>query len=84
MPVITENNNKEKNIIKQKYINKFNFDIIKNKNWGNNINFENKNSYKVKFLLERNKLLKLDTDVEEMNSKELKKEKFKIRNKSNL
>lgn len=84
LPVITENNNKEKNIIKQKYINKFNFDIIKNKNWGNNINFENKNSYKVKFLLERNKLLKLDTDVEEMNSKELKKEKFKIRNKSNL
>jgi hypothetical protein len=33
LPVITEINNKDKNLIKQKFINKFNFDIINNKNF---------------------------------------------------
>ena len=87
LPTITENNNKEKYIIQQKYINKFNFDIVKNKNWGNNINDDNlfnKNSYKDKFLKERNKLLKIHSDIKVMNNKEIKIEKFKQRNNSYL
>ena len=53
LPIITENNNKEKNILKQKYINKFNFGIINNKNWESiildDVNISNKNSYKEQF-----------------------------------
>ena len=86
LPHITENNKKEKEIIKQKYINEFNFDIIKNKNWGwdniGRINI-NKNSYKEQYLSKRNKII-IPNNIKITNNKGIKMEKFKQRNLSNL
>ena len=64
LPTITENNNNNlnKNVIEQKYINKFNLRIMKDKNWGNgnlyNIDSNDKNGYKEQFLRQENKILK--------------------------
>ena len=75
LPIITENNNKEKNIIKQKYINKFNFGIINNKNWGSiiidNVNIKNKNSYKEQFLIQKNRFLKTPNNIKIAKNKEM-------------
>ena len=83
-----ENNNKEKNIIKQKYINKFNFGIINNKNWGSiiidDVNIKNNNSYKEHFLIQKNRYLKTPNNIKIAKSKEMQIGKFKQRNKSKL
>ena len=86
LPIITEINNKEKNEIKQKYINKFNLEIMKNKNWGSNNfneNFENKNSYKEQFIRQRNNFL-TPNNIKISKNKDNKMKNYKIRNKSKL
>ena len=86
LPIITEINNKEKNEIKQKYINKFNLEIMKNKNWGSNNfneNFENKNSYKEQFIRQRNNFL-TPNNIKISKNKDTKMKNYKIRNKSKL
>ena len=88
LPVITEINNKDKNLIKQKFINKFNFDIINNKNWGNNgidnENINNKNSYKEQYLKQRKKMFKSPNKAKITLNQEIKMAKFNQRNKSNI
>jgi hypothetical protein len=86
LPIITEINNKEKNEIKQKYINKFNLEIMKNKNWGSNNfneNFGNKNSYKEQFIRQRNNFL-TPNNIKISKNKDTKMKNYKIRNKSKL
>ena len=81
LPAITENNNKDKYLMEQQYINKFNLGIVKNKNWGNE-NFDdtnnNKNSYKNQFLRQKSRLLNSQNKI-----KSKTKEILKIKNKSN-
>jgi hypothetical protein len=74
LPVITEinNNHVNKNAIEQKYINKFNLRIIKDKNWGNDNNYNNidsneKNSYKEQFLRKKNQFMKNPRDFKLIN-----------------
>ena len=81
LPAITENNKKDKYLMEQQYINKFNFGIVKNKNWGNeNLDetYNNKNSYKNQFLRQRNRLLNSQN-----KAKSKTKEMLKIKNKLN-
>jgi len=78
LPAITENNKKDKYLMEQQYINKFNFGIVKNKNWGNeNLDetYNNKNSYKNQFLRQRNRLLNSQN-----KAKSKTKEMLKIKN----
>ena len=81
LPAITENNKKDKYLMEQQYINKFNLGIVKNKNWGNeNLDetYNNKNSYKNQFLRQRNRLLNSQN-----KAKSKTKEMLKIKNKLN-
>jgi len=81
LPAITENNKKDKYLMEQQYINKFNLGIVKNKNWGNeNLDeiYNNKNSYKNQFLRQRNRLLNSQN-----KAKSKTKEVLKLKNKSN-
>ena len=88
LPIITENNNKDKNAIKLKYINKFNFGIINNKNWGNiildDLNINNKNSYKEQFLIQKNRFLKTPNNIKISKNKDIQIENFNQRNKSKV
>ena len=83
LPAITENNKKDKYLMEQKYINKFNLDIVKNKNWGNENLDEtnnNKNSYKNQFLRQRTRLLNSQNKISS-KTKEILKIKNKLNNK---
>ena len=83
LPAITENNKKDKYLIEQQYINKFNLGIVKNKNWGNENLDEtnnNKNSYKNQFLRQKNRLLNSQNKIKS-KTKEILKIKNKLKNK---
>ena len=94
LPAITEinnNNNIKKYIFEQKYINKFNLNIIKNKNWGNDgndniydLNFNDKNGYKEHFLRERNNFLKASNKAKIIKNNKIDKEKIKQRNTKHI
>ena len=83
LPSITENNKKDKYLMEQQYMNKFNLGIVKNKNWGNENLDEtnnNKNSYKNQFLRQRNRLLNSQNKIKS-KTKEILKVKNKLNNK---
>ena len=73
LPSIIDNNKKNKYSLEQNYINKFNLGIVKNKNWGNDLDEQindNKNSYKEQYLRQQNRFLNNQIKIKKRKIKE--------------